>query len=203
MKHVFLISPYWKEKHRWMVSSVKLAELWQRIGYRVTVVCMGPETKVETVSDTLTIHYRKDVFLPDPWNYGIAPGFAGYVRRLIAREKPDVIAANKILFWSSLSVIALCLTGRRVILLTDALVGMTWWPRSLFPKICAAVLAELPLHNRRQPQVNFHGYLPRKSHIAVSHLAIRFSHIKKPLDTLTGNPALLLRPHLPRIHNTE
>jgi len=141
MKHVFLISPYWKEKHRWMVSSVKLAELWQRIGYRVTVVCMGPETKVETVSDTLTIHYRKDVFLPDPWNYGIAPGFAGYVRRLIAREKPDVIAANKILFWSSLSVIALCLTGRRVILLTDALVGMTWWPRSLFPKICAAVYA--------------------------------------------------------------
>ena len=111
MKHVFLISPYWKEKHRWMVSSVKLAELWQRIGYRVTVVCMGPETKVETVSDTLTIHYRKDVFLPDPWNYGIAFGFSGFIRRLIKEEKPDIVIVNKVLFWTSLSLIPLRLAG--------------------------------------------------------------------------------------------
>ena len=41
MKTILLISPYWKEPHRWMVSSLKLAELWQRIGYRMGVVCMG------------------------------------------------------------------------------------------------------------------------------------------------------------------
>ena len=71
MKTILLISPYWKEEHRWMVSSVKLAELWQRIGFNVIAVCMGTESKIDRVSDTLTVHYRKDLFLPDPWNYGI------------------------------------------------------------------------------------------------------------------------------------
>jgi hypothetical protein len=41
MRTILLISPYWKEPHRWMVSTVKLAELWQRLGYRVIVACMG------------------------------------------------------------------------------------------------------------------------------------------------------------------
>jgi hypothetical protein len=91
MKTILLISPYWREKHRWMVSSYKLAELWQRLGYRVVAVCMGAETRVETVSETLTVHYRKDLFLPDPLNFGIALGFTGYVRKLIKQEKPDLI----------------------------------------------------------------------------------------------------------------
>lgn len=141
MKTILLISPYWKEDHRWMVSSFKLAELWQRLGYRVVAVCMGTESKVETISDTLTVHYRKDVFLSDPWNYGIALGFAGYVRKLIAQEKPDHIVSNKLLFWTSFATIALRLTGHRVLVLTDALVGMTWWPRGFVPKVCAAIYA--------------------------------------------------------------
>ncbi|MBM3230712.1 glycosyltransferase [Candidatus Peregrinibacteria bacterium] len=124
-----------------MASSPKLAELWQRLGYRVIAVCMGSESKVDRVSDTLTIHYRKDLFLKDPWNYGIAFGFAGYVRRLIRKEKPDVIVANKLLFWSSLCVIPLTFTGHRVLVLTDALVGMTWWPRGKIPQLCAAIYA--------------------------------------------------------------
>ncbi len=124
-----------------MVSSVKLAELWQRLGYRVVVACMGSESGAERVSDTLTIHRKKDFFLPDPWNYGIAFGFSALVRRIVREEKPDIIVANKILFWSSLSVIALRLRRFRVVLLTDALVGITWWPRGLIPKICAALYA--------------------------------------------------------------
>ncbi|HAI98190.1 TPA: hypothetical protein DCL30_01440 [Candidatus Peribacteria bacterium] len=141
METILLISPYWKEEHRWMVSSVKLAELWQRLGYRVVVACMGSQTGAETVSPTLTIYRRRDVFLPDPWNYGIAFGFTGLVRRIIKIEKPDLIVVNKLLFWTSLSAIALKLSGRRVIVLTDALVGMTWWPRGWFPKVCAAIYA--------------------------------------------------------------
>ena len=141
MKTILLVSPYWKEEHRWMVSSVKLADLWQRLGYTVTAVCMGSETKVEKVSPTLTVHYRKDIFLPDPWNYGIAFGFAGYVRRLAKKENPDLIVVNKLLFWSSLSTILLRLTGRKVILATDAFVGMTWWPRGWVPRVCSALYA--------------------------------------------------------------
>lgn len=141
MKTILLISPYWKEKHRWMVSSFKLAELWQRIGFTVIAVCMGSESKVEKVSDTLTVHYRKDVFLPDPWNYGIALGFTGYVRKLIKAEKPDYIVCNKLLFWTSLATIALRYTGHKVLVLTDAFVGMTWWPRGALPRIFAAIYA--------------------------------------------------------------
>lgn len=154
-KTILLVSPYWKEHHRWMVSSVKLAELWQRLGYRVVAVCMGDgsavsgqrsakrETRVtiEDVSETLEIHRMKDVFLSDPWNYGIALGFAGYVRRLARREDPDLIVVNKLLFWSSFSVILLRLTGRKVILTVDAFVGMTWWPRGWVPRVCSAVYA--------------------------------------------------------------
>lgn len=141
MKTILLISPYGKEPHRWMVSSVKLADLWQRLGYRVVFCCMGGMSGKEVISPTLTMYRKKDVFLPDPWNYGIALGFTGMVRRVIHEEKPDIIVCNKILFWSSLAVIALRLTGRRVILLTDALVGMTWWPRGLVPRIGAAIYA--------------------------------------------------------------
>jgi glycosyltransferase involved in cell wall biosynthesis len=141
MRTILLISPYWKEDHRWMVSSVKLAELWQRLGYRVVVACMGSVSSVERPSPTLTIYRRKDFFLPDPWNYGIAPFFTTFVRRIIRTEKPDIIIANKILFWSSFSVFFLRCTGTRVTLLTDALVGMTWWPRGRIPQICAAIYA--------------------------------------------------------------
>lgn len=141
MRTILLISPYWKEPHRWMVSSVKLAELWQRLGYRVVVACMGTETKTERPSPTLTIHFRKDVFLKDPWNYGVAFGFAGFVTGLVREEKPDLIVINKILFWTSLAGIRLRLAGRRFLLLTDALVGQTWWPQGILPKIGAFLYA--------------------------------------------------------------
>ncbi len=140
-KIILLISPYWKEPHRWMVSTVKLADLWQRLGYRVIVACMGAADGREDVSDTLTIRRKKDVFLPDPWNYGIAAGFSGMVRRIVRDEKPDIIVCNKILFWSSLSVILLRLRGHRVLLLTDALVGMTWWGRTFLFRLASRLYA--------------------------------------------------------------
>lgn len=124
-----------------MVSSVKLAELWQRLGYRVVVACMGSPAGTEQVTDTLTIHRRSDLFLPDPWNYGIAPGFTGLVHRLIVEEQPCLIVVNKLLFWTSLATLSLSLRGRRVLVLTDALVGMTWWPRGFFPRLCALLYA--------------------------------------------------------------
>ncbi len=141
MRTILLISPYWKEQHRWMVSTVKLAELWRRLGYRVVVACMGSETRTENVSPTLTIYRRKDFFLPDPWNYGISFGFSGFVRRIVRDEQPDMIVVNKVLFWTSLAALSLWLRGRKVLLLTDALVGITWFPRSLFAQIAARIYA--------------------------------------------------------------
>lgn len=143
MRTILLISPYWKEQHRWMVSTVKLAALWQRLGFRVVVACMGGEggETREDVSPTLRIYRKKDFFLKDPWNYGIAPGFSGMVRRIVREEKPDVIVANKLLFWTSFSVLSLRLRGHKPVVLTDALVGMTWFPRGWLPKFCARIYA--------------------------------------------------------------
>ena len=135
---ILLISPYWREHHRWMVSSYKLAELWQRLGYRVVVACMGETSGKETVSPTLTLYRKRDIFLPDPLNFGIAFGFTGMVRKILRDEKPDLIIVNKVLFWTSFALLPLRLTGHKVLLLTDALVGMTWWPRSLLPKCIMA-----------------------------------------------------------------
>jgi glycosyltransferase involved in cell wall biosynthesis len=141
MKTILLISPYWQEEHRWMVSSVKMAELWQRIGYKVTVLCMGHGARREKISETLEIHRVPDVFIPDPWNYGIAFGFSGVAVRLARELKPDVIVVNKVLFWSSISLLRLRLAGFRTLLITDALVGITWWPRGTLGKVCAAIYA--------------------------------------------------------------
>lgn len=122
-----------------MASSLKFAELWQRLGYRVVVCCMGSENGVEQVSPTLVIHRRQDVFLRDPLNFGICLGFAGYVRRVIRAERPALVVANKVLFWTSFGLPLLRLSGQRVVLLTDALVGITWWPRGRIPKVIMAV----------------------------------------------------------------
>ncbi|HLC76324.1 MAG TPA: glycosyltransferase family 4 protein [Candidatus Peribacterales bacterium] len=141
MKTILLISPYWKEEHRWMISSVKLAELWQRMGYRVVAVCMGSKTESEKVSETLTIHRVKDLFLPDPFNYGIAPLFFCHVLRMLHKENPAIVVVNKILFWSSLVTPMLRLLGARPIVTVDALIGMTWWPRTRLTKILGPIFA--------------------------------------------------------------
>ena len=125
-----------------MVSSVKLAELWQRIGYRVVAISMGAESRPLTkLTENLFLQTCKDFFLKDPWNYGISLGFAGEVVKLVKKEKPDIIVVNKLLFWPSLASISLRIRGYKVLQITDALVGMTWWPRSRIPKICAAIYA--------------------------------------------------------------
>lgn len=145
MKTILLISPYWKEEHRWMVSSVKLAELWQSLGYKVIVLCMGHTERNrmerEEISATLTIYRVKDFFIPDPWNYGIAFGFARIALRLAKDMKPDHIVVNKVLFWSSFALLRLKLAGYKVTLLTDALVGITWWPRGKLAQVCSAIYA--------------------------------------------------------------
>jgi glycosyltransferase involved in cell wall biosynthesis len=142
-KHILFVSPYWLENHRWMISSVKLAELWQRMGYRVTVVCMGSQTRMEIMSETLTIHFVRDFFLPDPLNYGIAAQFTSTVLRVAAGIKPDLVIINKVLFWSSRAIFRLKRAGYRVIVTTDALVGRTWQPRGFFSRIIMSVGARL------------------------------------------------------------
>src|SRR3989338_3620071 len=102
---------------------------------------MGEKTSTEKLSNTFTIHRVKDFFLPDPFNYGIAPFFCFHVLRIYRKEKPDFVIVNKILFWSSLVTPMLRLCGGKPIVTVDALVGMTWWPRTRLTKILASIFA--------------------------------------------------------------
>jgi glycosyltransferase involved in cell wall biosynthesis len=115
-----------------MVSSVKLVELWQELGYRVMVLCMGRPVGREEVSPSLTIERLWDYFIPDPANYGIAPSIFWKVFSVMRREHPVLIVVNKQMYWTTLALPLLHLTGRKVLLLTDVLAGVTWWPRSRF-----------------------------------------------------------------------
>ena len=127
-----------------MVSTVKLSRLWESLGYQVDIVCMHTTENSEKpvkLSERRTIQFKRDFFLSDPWNYGISWGFSKLVRKRVREEKPDFIVVNKLLFWTSLSLIPLALSGKKVILLVDALVGMTWWPRGRLPQVCAAIYA--------------------------------------------------------------
>ncbi len=184
-----------------MVSSVKLAELWQRMGYRVTVVCMSKTEGVDQVSPTLTIHRRKDIFLPDPWNYGIAPGFSRYVHNLVADTSPDLIIVNKLLFWSSLALIRLRRADHKVLLLTDAFVGMTWKPRHLFPKIVMAIGAWtagwlvllyasriVTFHPEPRKLLRCLGIQKKTSVIPTGIDVTRYSLTRFSLNDRTGNP---------------
>ncbi len=111
------------------------------MGYRVVVVCMGAETGKEVASETLTIYRVKDFFLPDPLNLGIAPTFFFHVLHALKSENPEIVIVNKAMFFSSLTIPMLRLLGRKPILTTDALVGMTWQPRGIFSKILMSVIA--------------------------------------------------------------
>jgi len=197
MKTILLISPYWKEEHRWMVSSVKLAELWQQMGYRVVCVCMGGKTSKEIISPTLTIMRVWDLYLPDPLNYGIAPTFLFHVLRALRCEKPDIVIVNKILFFSSLVTPILRLLGKRPIVTVDALVGMTWWPRGTLTKIlafCGAWTHAWPVLLSASRVVFFHPQPPKllrilgiskkssviPTGIDVDHYPYRFSSSDEP-----------------------
>jgi len=137
MKTIFLISPYWKESHRWMVSSYKMAKLWQAMGYKVVAICLHTNEGIIEQTDTLTVYGVKDVFLPDPFNFGISFNFYRQVLKRIKEYNPDIVIINKIMFWTSWSIFLLRLKGIKPLVLTDALVGVTWWPRNWYMKVLA------------------------------------------------------------------
>lgn len=126
-----------------MISSLQLAEMWQSLGYEVHVLCLGrkeaffPDDERKASSITAV----PDFFIKDPFNYGISFSFFVTLWQLLKTLKPKYIVVNKILFWTSISILPLRILGYRVILMTDALVGITWWGRTRLFRICSAIYA--------------------------------------------------------------
>jgi len=132
MKKILIISPYYKEKHRWMVSTYKYAENLAK--HAKIIVFTGRSRKTNPIirGKNLKIFGFRDIFIPDPANYGIIPFMYLRLYRLIKQENPDHIIINKHMFHTALCSILLKFMGRKFILSTDTFPGYVWWSKSNF-----------------------------------------------------------------------
>ena len=132
MKKILIISPYYKEKHRWMVSTYKYAENLAK--HAKVIVFTGRSKNIKPVINkkNLKIFGFRDIFIPDPANYGIIPFMYLRLYRLIKRENPNHIIINKHMFHTALCSILLRFMGRKYLLSTDTFPGYVWWSKSNF-----------------------------------------------------------------------
>lgn len=125
---LLIVSPYFFEPHRWMVSAYKMATYLSRF-IEVVVVTAGTPA-YEEINPKLRIYRSRDWFLPDPVNYSVVPGIFRVLRRVLRDEQPSVFVVNKHMFFTSLAAFYLKLRRKRVVLATDAFPGMDWLPRN-------------------------------------------------------------------------
>jgi glycosyltransferase involved in cell wall biosynthesis len=129
---ILLITPYFFEKHRWTVSGYKTAMALSKLGYEVVVFTAGSkgQPRVEQMSTRLKVYRFRDIFIPDPVNFGIMPFMFFRLWRVIQREKPTHHLVYKYMFHTSLSVYLLRLLGRKAVVVTDTFPGVDWFGRS-------------------------------------------------------------------------
>ena len=74
---ILLVTPYFFEPHRWNISAYKTAHSLARIGVNVIVFTARSEGQpfLEKVGSHLKIYRYRDLFIPDPANFGIIPFF--------------------------------------------------------------------------------------------------------------------------------
>jgi len=125
---VLIISPYFFEPHRWMISAYKTALALSK-NTQVIVVTTGRPYK-EKMNKNLMIYRLHDFFLPDPVNFSFVPFLGWQLYSIIKKEKPDCFLINKHMFYTSLAIFWLKLLGKKVIVQTDTFPGIIWFPRN-------------------------------------------------------------------------
>lgn len=131
---ILLITPYFFEPHRWMVSGYKSALALSSQGYDVVVFTSGSrgQPRVEQPTQRLKIYRFRDLFIPDPVNFGILPFLFPRLLKIVRREHPTHFLVYKYMFYTSLSVYLLKLLGKKVVVVTDTFPGVNWFSRSRF-----------------------------------------------------------------------
>lgn len=130
---ILIITPYFFEPHRWMISAYKTALALSK-KHEVVVLTAGKE-KFKKINKNLTVYGMWDIFLPDPVNYSIVPGLLFHILKVIKKENPDQIIVSKFMFYTSFSIFWLRLMGKKVITVTDTFPGINWFPKNKFVKI--------------------------------------------------------------------
>ena len=140
---VLLISPYWREPKRWMISTLQLAQMWKSAGYEVHVLCIGRKEEFfeEDASKAASVTALPGFVIGEPFRYAVSFRFFRELFSLVRVLKPRHIVVNKVLFWTSIAAIPLRLAGYKVIVATDALIGITWKGRTRRYRVCSALYA--------------------------------------------------------------
>jgi glycosyltransferase involved in cell wall biosynthesis len=129
---VLLVAPYFFERHRWNIAAFKTAHSLARVGCEVVAVTGGSagQPSRETPAPGLTLVRLRDVFLPDPANYGIIPFLWIRILRIVLRERPTHFVVFTHMFHASLAVVPLKLLRRKVVVVIDTFPGFDWFGSS-------------------------------------------------------------------------
>jgi glycosyltransferase involved in cell wall biosynthesis len=129
---ILIVTPYFMESRRWVASSYKAAFALARSGREVVVFTSGSAgtPREERPAPQLKVYRFRDLFLPDPVNFGILPFLSLRLWSVLRRERPTHVLVYKHMFYTSLAVVPLKLVGRKVVLVTDTFPGIVWFSRS-------------------------------------------------------------------------
>jgi glycosyltransferase involved in cell wall biosynthesis len=128
---ILLITPYFKEPHRWMISAYKEAINFAKNGYETIVFTSRSKNTPKLVKKkNLKIYGYRDIFLKDPINFGIMPFMTFHLLNLIRKEKPTHIIISKHMFYTSLCMFPLKLMRKKVTVMVDTFPGQNWLSKS-------------------------------------------------------------------------
>ncbi len=121
---ILLVTPYFFEPHRWNIAAYKTAHSLARLGHDVVVFTSGSkgQPRTETPEPHLKVYRFRDIFIPDPANYGILPFLSFRLASGLHRERPTHSIVFTHMFYTSQAVGWLKLFRRKVVLITDTLV---------------------------------------------------------------------------------
>lgn len=129
---ILLVTPYFFAPHRWNISAYKTATSLARIGFEVVVFTSRErgQPHVEQAGPRLKIYRYRDLFIPDPANYGILPFLWLRLLKVVWREAPTHFLVFTHMFYTSLAVVPLKAMRKRVVVVTDTFPGIDWFGRS-------------------------------------------------------------------------
>jgi glycosyltransferase involved in cell wall biosynthesis len=125
---ILIVSPYFFEPHRWMISAYKTA-LYLSKHHQIVVLTTG-RPRYEKLNKNLTIYRLPDIFIPDPLNLSYVPGLYYHLIRVVRREKPTHFIVNKNMYHTAFVIPLLRLWGKKVVTVTDTFPGVNWFPRN-------------------------------------------------------------------------
>lgn len=177
---ILLVAPYFFEPHRWNIAAYKTAFSLARIGREVVVVTSGSagQPRVETPAPRLKVYRFRDIFVPDPANYGFLPFLSLRLTSVMRKERPSHFLVFTHMFYTSLSVVWLKLLGKKVVLVTDTFPGIDWFGRSrvvnLVLWLYARSLGFLPLRLADRVALLHEGLVPTAARLGLRHVVLPY-----------------------------